>query len=299
DFSTDQQTQRVGDNLALAAFDLLAGIIAARTAALGGLDRLAVDDPRRRAGFAAGRFAGLQQQRKIGLFQNPAVTPRIKVVLHRRERRKLPRQLTPLAARPGDVEERVNYRPQLDFPRSPQRSLPRQLRLDHRPLPVGHVACVPLLLALILRPSDFGSHVATLLLLDTTSVPQLTEITQFIFGQPLNLTASVIGNSCHVADRRIAARTSRESPGERDDEPSAHRRDRVGDVPFGSDRRHLWVGNPGEWQIAGAAGRNLLLRGEGRRVRRSESRRRRYRAWRGGESRATRALHNHPGRALV
>jgi hypothetical protein len=28
DFSTDQQTQRVGDNLALAAFDLLAGIIA-------------------------------------------------------------------------------------------------------------------------------------------------------------------------------------------------------------------------------------------------------------------------------
>jgi hypothetical protein len=45
DFSTDQQTQRVGDNLALAAFDLLAGIIAARTAALGGLDRLAVDDP--------------------------------------------------------------------------------------------------------------------------------------------------------------------------------------------------------------------------------------------------------------
>src|SRR5262249_46557042 len=32
-----------------------------------------------------------------------------------------------------------------------------------------------------------------------------------------SLTASVIGDSCHVADRRIAARTSRESPGERDD----------------------------------------------------------------------------------
>src|SRR5262249_34727087 len=114
-----------------------------------------------------------------------------------------------------------------------------------------------------------------------------------------SLTASVIGDSCHVADRRIAARTSRESPGERDDEPSAHRRDRVGDVPFGSDRRHLWVGNPGEWQIAGAAGGNLLLRGAGCRPRRSESRVRRYIAWRGGESRATRALHNHPGRALV
>ena len=40
DFSADQQAQRVGDDLALATFDLLAGIIATRTAALGGLDRL-------------------------------------------------------------------------------------------------------------------------------------------------------------------------------------------------------------------------------------------------------------------
>ena len=60
DFSADQQAQRVGDDLALATFDLLAGIIATRTAALGGLDRLAVDDPRRGAGFAPGRFARLQ-----------------------------------------------------------------------------------------------------------------------------------------------------------------------------------------------------------------------------------------------
>jgi hypothetical protein len=61
DFGTDQQAQRVGDDLALATFDLLAGVIAARTAALGGLDRLAVDDPRRRAGFTPSRFAGLQE----------------------------------------------------------------------------------------------------------------------------------------------------------------------------------------------------------------------------------------------
>jgi hypothetical protein len=44
-------------------------------------------------------------------------------------------------------------------------------------------------LPLILQPSDFGPHIVTSLLLDTTSVPQPTEITQFIFGQPLSRTS--------------------------------------------------------------------------------------------------------------
>jgi hypothetical protein len=34
-------------------------------------------------------------------------------------------------------------------------------------------------------------------------------------------------------------------------------------VPFGSDWRRLWVGNRREWQIAKAARRNLVLRGDG------------------------------------
>jgi hypothetical protein len=42
-------------------------------------------------------------------------------------------------------------------------------------------------------------------------------------------------------------------------------------MSFGSDRRRLWVGNPREWQTGRAARRRLVLRGEGRRVRRSES----------------------------
>jgi hypothetical protein len=37
----------------------------------------------------------------------------------------------------------------------------------------------------------------------------------------------------------------------------------LGDVPYGSDWQRLWVGNPGEWQIARAARRNLFLRGDG------------------------------------
>src|SRR5207244_1116144 len=109
----------------------------------------------------------------------------------------------------------------------------------------------------------------------------------FMDGHLASLTASVIGNSCRLADRRVATRASREGPGESDDEESSHGGDRVWNVAFGSDRRRLWVGNPREWQIARAAGRKVVLRGEWRRVRRSRSRRRRCRVWRDGGSRAT------------
>jgi hypothetical protein len=119
---------------------------------------------------------------------------------------------------------------------------------------------------------------------------------QHSFGSGPSLTASVVRNFGRPAGRCIAARASRKGFGECDDQPSAHRRDRVVDMPLGSDWRRLWVGNPREWQIARAARRKRVLRGEGRLIRRSESRRRRYRVWRGGGSRAIRALHNHPSR---
>ena len=116
-------------------------------------------------------------------------------------------------------------------------------------------------------------------------------------GQWANLTASIIWNPLGFANRRVAARASRERPGERDDEVSAQGCNRVWDMSFGSDRRRLWVGNRGEGQIPSRARRKSVLRGEGRRVRRSRSRRRRYRGWRDGGSRATRALRNHQGQA--
>ena len=116
-----------------------------------------------------------------------------------------------------------------------------------------------------------------------------------LLAHAFNLTASVIGNSYRLADRRVATRASREGSGESDDEASTHGRDRVWDVALGSDRRRLWVGNRREWQIAGAAQRKVVLRGEGRPVRRSRSRKRRCRVWRDGGSRATRALRNRQG----
>src|SRR5438132_3610682 len=112
-----------------------------------------------------------------------------------------------------------------------------------------------------------------------------------------NLTASVIGNFAGFSDWRIATRASREGPGEGDDKTSADGCDRVRHMPFGADRRRLGVGNRREGQIPRRAGCKAVLRGEGRRVRRSGSRRRRYRVWRGGESRATHALRNRQSRA--
>jgi hypothetical protein len=63
----DQQARRVGQDVALAAFDLLAGVVASRTAGLGGLDRLAIDDPGGRARLAARYFPRLSNGTQSGL----------------------------------------------------------------------------------------------------------------------------------------------------------------------------------------------------------------------------------------
>ena len=42
---TDQQTARIGNDVALAALDLLGRVVPSRPTALGRLDRLGVDDP--------------------------------------------------------------------------------------------------------------------------------------------------------------------------------------------------------------------------------------------------------------
>src|SRR5690348_15751889 len=64
----DQQPGGVGDDVALAPVDLLAGVVPARSAALSGLDRLAVDHPDRGARLSASLFAGLLEQDEIDPF---------------------------------------------------------------------------------------------------------------------------------------------------------------------------------------------------------------------------------------
>src|ERR1035437_3777994 len=98
DGGSNQQSYRVGEDMALAALDHLFGRIAARTASLGGLDRLAVDHAGGRACLAACRFAYLHQQHMVDDPPCSIVAPSIEIPLHRRERREIRRQHAPLAA---------------------------------------------------------------------------------------------------------------------------------------------------------------------------------------------------------
>ena len=57
DHGVNQITLGVVQDVALAALDLLARVIAARTAGFGSFDALAVDDPGTRRGITPGRLA--------------------------------------------------------------------------------------------------------------------------------------------------------------------------------------------------------------------------------------------------
>jgi hypothetical protein len=92
----------------LAAIDFLRRIETARAAGLSGLDRLAINNASRGAWLAAGRFASLQQQLEIDPLQYAAVAPSVEIMLHRRIGRELARQLSPLAAGPHHIEQRID-----------------------------------------------------------------------------------------------------------------------------------------------------------------------------------------------
>jgi hypothetical protein len=109
----DQQTASIGHNVAFTPFDLLGRIVTPRPAALGGLGRLTVDDPRRRARFAARRFTRLQQQLKIDLLKQAVVSPVVEIALHGGKRRKVLRQHPPLTTGPRDIQDRIEHAAQL------------------------------------------------------------------------------------------------------------------------------------------------------------------------------------------
>ena len=94
--------------------------------------------------------------------------------------------------------------------------------------------------------------------------------------------------ACASAD---AARASRQAPGEGDDHSPAQGCDRIGDVAFGPDRRHLWVGDRREAQASGCfdSDRRLLARRQamapGRPSKRPAARRKKRRPAAEGRSR--------------
>ena len=92
---------------------------------------------------------------------------------------------------------------------------------------------------------------------------------------------------------RLATRAAQEVSGQRDRQLSSDGRDRVLDVPLGSDRRRLGVVDGWKVEVFRGAG---ALRGEWPLVRGSGSRKRRCTAWRGDGNLASLALRNARGR---
>src|ERR1700730_6198696 len=107
---TATQAGSVGDEVALAAFDLFRGIVTAWSTAFGRLDRLAINDTGRGARLAPRGLACLHQQLKIDPLKQPTVPPILEIALHRRERREILRQQPPLAARPKHLQDCVQQR---------------------------------------------------------------------------------------------------------------------------------------------------------------------------------------------
>ena len=73
-----RQAQRVGEQVPLAAADLLAGIEAARAAGFGGPDALAVDDPRCWRRLAANLLPSRHEQGGLIVDQMPSCQKRRK-----------------------------------------------------------------------------------------------------------------------------------------------------------------------------------------------------------------------------
>jgi hypothetical protein len=187
----NQMPTGVRDDMALAALDLFARVVTSRTSAFGGLDRLAIDHSGRGAGFATFAFAGHLQEKEIDLLPQTLFLPRVKVVLYRRPLRKIARQQTPRTRRSQNIQESLHNPPQLYFSGSSQHFLGRHVGLNQSPFRIRHITCVTKIFAPILTASGFSPHVVAPMLHDTARISQLTEITQFIFGQPLKRSTTL------------------------------------------------------------------------------------------------------------
>jgi len=79
----EQQAIAIGDDMAFAPMDTLAGIVAARTSGMGRRSALAVDHGRRRFRGASEGAAGTAHQRFGDLLPTPAIAPSVEIALNR------------------------------------------------------------------------------------------------------------------------------------------------------------------------------------------------------------------------
>ena len=117
------------------------------------------------------------------------------------------RQGAPLTAGPQQIEDGIDDRAQVALARPPEPTRGRQQRRNLRPLPKPGIACIAQLVTPILLPSGFSPHVVPPSLSANKTESHMTEITQFIFGQPLRMRffLNAIKNLPHPEERPAGA----------------------------------------------------------------------------------------------
>jgi len=184
----DQKALRVGQDVALASVDLLAGVEAAVSAAFRGLHALAVDHPGRRRRLPPGGLARRHQQRVVDRRPQPDVPPQIEVMLHRRHRREHGRrQHPPRQAAAQQIQQRLDDVAIAPHRRPSAMRTRRQERLQHRPFRVRQVAWQAQPFTGKLPAGDIGPHLVTPWLLDTPMNHNRLISLNLFFGQALTL----------------------------------------------------------------------------------------------------------------
>ena len=103
------QTDRVGDQMALASVDLFAGVIAAQPAGFRGPHALAVDHTSRWRGVLADLLTCLLQEDHPDPMPDAVLPETSKVVVDRALRRKVLRQHVPGTVGADEIEDRVQH----------------------------------------------------------------------------------------------------------------------------------------------------------------------------------------------
>lgn len=135
----EQQTQRIHQEVALAAIHLLAAVVAMRPALFGRLDRLAVDDGGAGSGLAPVRLAHALAEDAVNTLPDASATPRAKIVEDRRPGTIFTWHIAPGAARPQEIEDAIEDPTKVDATGTPSRLGGREQGLEQRPFTIAEV----------------------------------------------------------------------------------------------------------------------------------------------------------------
>jgi hypothetical protein len=136
------ESHRIDQEVALAPVDFLAGIVASLVAALRALDALSVEDPRTGMALSPRHHTQMLSQMPVDCHQESFAFPLPEVVIDRTPRRKVFRQIAPLAGGLGQVEDRIEQFPVAMLPGTSGPERFGKAVVNEFPFGVGEIASV-------------------------------------------------------------------------------------------------------------------------------------------------------------